>query len=84
MRMDGKVVATFEQFSQIEQVLGPYGGQVASFEWVFSPKGADGAPVPMFDRATGAVDPKVVGGTGTTTTTWPMTWSSTGRNARPC
>ncbi len=60
MRMDGKVVATFEQFSKIEEVLGPYGGQVASFEWVFSPKGPDGAPVPMFDRVTGAVSPDVV------------------------
>ncbi len=60
MRADGKVVATFEQFSRIEQVLGPYGGQVSSFDWVFSPKGADGAPEPMFDRVTGDVDPEVV------------------------
>ncbi len=60
MRADGKVVATFEQFAKIEQVLGPYGGQVASFEWVFSPKGPSGAPMPMFDRVTGDVDPKVV------------------------
>ncbi len=60
MRMDGKVVATFEQFSKIEEVLGPYGGQVASFEWVFSPKSASGAPEPMFDRVTGAVYPGVV------------------------
>jgi enterochelin esterase-like enzyme len=60
MRDKGKVVATFDTFSRLEQVLGPYGGQVASFEWVFSPKGADGAPEPMFDRATGNVDPKVV------------------------
>ncbi len=60
MRADGKVVATFEQFSKIEAVLGSYGGQVSSFDWVFSPKGADGAPMPMFDRVTGAVDPAVV------------------------
>jgi len=58
-RDKGKVVATFEQFSRMEEVLGPYGGQIASFEWVFSPRGKDGAPEPMFDRQTGAVNPEV-------------------------
>ena len=60
VRMNGKVVATFEQFAKEEQVLGPYGGQIASFEWVFSPKGPSGAPEPMFDRTTGDVYPDVV------------------------
>ncbi len=60
MRMDGKVVATFEQFAKMEAVLGPYGGQVASFNWVFSPKGPSGAPEPMFDLVTGDVYPAVV------------------------
>jgi enterochelin esterase-like enzyme len=60
MRANGKVVATFEQFSKIEAVLGPYGGQVSSFDWVFSPKGPSGAPEPMFDRVTGEVNPQVV------------------------
>jgi hypothetical protein len=41
-------------------VLGPYGGQVSSFDWVFSPKGPGGAPEEMFDRATGEVHPQVV------------------------
>lgn len=59
VRAHGKVIATFKQFAQLERVLGPYGGQMASFEWVFSPKGPDGRPVPMFNRDTGAVDPKV-------------------------
>ena len=59
VRMGGKVVASFEQFARIEEVTGPYGGQMASFEWVFSPRGADGRPMPMFDRRTGAVDPAV-------------------------
>jgi len=59
-RDKGKVVATFEQFSRLEEVLGPYGGQIASFDWVFSPKGPGGAPEQMFDRATGEVNPKVV------------------------
>jgi enterochelin esterase-like enzyme len=60
VRMHGKVIDTFEQFARLEQVLGPYGGQMASFDWVFSPRGAGGRPEPMFDRATGEVDPKVV------------------------
>ncbi|MEE2913009.1 MAG: alpha/beta hydrolase, partial [Planctomycetota bacterium] len=31
------------------------GGQIGSFEWVFSPQGADGRPKKMFDRETGRV-----------------------------
>ena len=60
VRDKGKVLATFQQFAQLERVLGPYGGQMASFDWVFSPKGKDGRPEPMFDRDTGDVDPAVV------------------------
>lgn len=60
MRDKGKVVSTLKQFAQMEAVLGGYGGQFASFEWVFSPRGADGRPLPLFDRATGKVDPAVV------------------------
>ncbi|TAN04318.1 MAG: enterochelin esterase [Rhodanobacteraceae bacterium] len=60
VRIDGKVVATFKQFAQLERVLGPYGGQMASFDYVFSPRGPDGRPEPMFNRSTGAVNPAVV------------------------
>ncbi|KAA6462049.1 enterochelin esterase [Acidobacteria bacterium AB60] len=60
MRDHGKVMATFEELSRMEEVLGPYGGQIASFEWVFSPKSKGGAPEPMFDRKTGDVNPAVV------------------------
>jgi enterochelin esterase-like enzyme len=60
VRDHAKVLGTFEQFARLERVLGPYGGQLASFEWVFSPRGKDGQPVPMFNRDTGAVDPAVV------------------------
>lgn len=60
VRSKGKVVATYKQFAQLERVLGPYGGQMASFDWVFSPRGADGRPEPMFDRGTGKVNPAVV------------------------
>lgn len=60
VRVDGKVVSTFEQYARQEAVKGEVGGQLASFDWVFSPRGADGRPMPMFDRATGKVDPVVV------------------------
>jgi len=60
VRMDGKDVANFQDFARLEAVLGPYGGQMASFDWVFSPKGPDGRPLQMFDRRTGAVNPAVV------------------------
>jgi enterochelin esterase-like enzyme len=60
MRANGKVVATMEQLARLEYVLGPYGGQLTSFDWVFSPKGDGGAPEPMFDRATGQVHPDVI------------------------
>ncbi|OOG42031.1 alpha/beta hydrolase-fold protein [Rhodanobacter sp. C05] len=60
VRDHAKVLGTFEQFAKLERVLGSYGGQLASFEWVFSPRGRDGQPEPMFDRDTGAVDPAVV------------------------
>jgi len=59
VRDKGEVKATFEEFARLERVLGPYGGQMASFEWVFSPRGDDGRPVPLFDRETGRVDPAV-------------------------
>jgi S-formylglutathione hydrolase FrmB len=60
MRDHGKVEANMEDFARIEAVEGDVGGQMASFDWVFSPRGADGRPQPMFDRVTGAVDPDVV------------------------
>ncbi|MDR6934763.1 alpha/beta hydrolase-fold protein [Luteibacter sp. 3190] len=59
VRDKGKVIATFETFAKLERVLGAYGGQLASFEWVFSPRGKDGRPEPMFNRDTGAVDADV-------------------------
>ena len=60
VRDHANVIATFEEFAQQEEVLGSYGGQMASFEWVFSPRGADGRPLEIFDRKTGDVDPKVL------------------------
>ncbi|MBS0225305.1 MAG: enterochelin esterase [Proteobacteria bacterium] len=60
VRDHAKVIASFEQFAKLEEVTGPVGGQMASFEWVFSPRGPDGRPMQMFDRRTGKVDPTVV------------------------
>ena len=59
VRDQGREVASLREFGKLEAVLGAYGGQFASFDWVFSPKGADGRPLPLFDRTTGAVDPAV-------------------------
>ena len=42
----------------MEEVMGR-GGQLASFEAVFSPRGSDGKPRKLWDRKTGAVDPEV-------------------------
>lgn len=36
------------------------GGQIGSFEWVFSPRGIDGRPIPMFNHETGEVDKAVI------------------------
>lgn len=53
------VRTTIEQAAKLEEVLGREGGQLRSFEWVFSPRLSDGAPADLFDRQTGDVDPAV-------------------------
>ncbi|HEX8273488.1 MAG TPA: hypothetical protein VF615_12705 [Longimicrobiaceae bacterium] len=57
-RVGGRDVGSLEDAARLEAVLGP-GGQLASFEAVFGPRGRDGRPVPLFDRATGRMDPAV-------------------------
>jgi hypothetical protein len=59
VRVHGQGRATMQQLAGLEAVVGPYGGQLGSFEWVFSPRGADGRPAPLFNRATGDIDPAV-------------------------
>jgi len=59
-RDKGEMLVAMEDYTRREVVVGEYGGQLASFEWVFSPRGAGGLPVPMFDRTTGAVDSAVI------------------------
>jgi hypothetical protein len=38
-----------------------HGGQLDSFDAVFSPRGLHGQPKPLWDRDTGAIDPEVAG-----------------------
>jgi pimeloyl-ACP methyl ester carboxylesterase len=59
MRMHGKDMESLEDFARQEEVLGSYGGQMSSFEAVFSPRGPDGRPMQLFDRETGVVNPDV-------------------------
>lgn len=59
VRIGGKPVETIQQFAQLEEVLGPSGGIFSSFNWVFSPRGPDGRPLPLFNRGDGAVDPAI-------------------------
>lgn len=57
-RQGQQVMAYYESFVKAEDMLNP-GGQIHSFEAVFSPRGPDGRPRPLFDHATGAVDAAV-------------------------
>jgi S-formylglutathione hydrolase FrmB len=59
LRDHGQPRATMRQLAGLEAVMGDYGGQLASFEWVFSPRGADGRPERLFNRDTGQIDPTV-------------------------
>jgi putative esterase len=60
VRYHGRELMSLEEYVRLEEVEGSYGGQFGSFDAVFSPRGDDGRPLPMFDRATGAPDPAVV------------------------
>lgn len=57
MRDKGVNLMSLKQYVQMERVTGDFGGQFASFEAVFSPKGIDGRPMPLFNRETGVIDP---------------------------
>ena len=58
-RYKGRNVFSWDQYAHFARVIGEYGGQLESFEAVFSPRGDDGRPMPLFDRETGAIDPFV-------------------------
>lgn len=53
--LGGRDPIWYRDFVRQETVMGP-GGQIHSFEAVFSPRGDDAEPRPLFDRETGAVD----------------------------
>jgi len=59
VRTRGSDVESLRDYARQERVLGDYGGQLSSFESVFSPRGGDGRPERLFDRVTGAIDPAV-------------------------
>jgi S-formylglutathione hydrolase FrmB len=54
-RFGKKVMMTYKPFSDMEVAMGR-GGQLQSFEAVFSPRGQDGKPRPLWDRTTGKID----------------------------
>jgi len=56
MRRNGEWTMTIEQFVQRELARRDHGGQFMSFNAVFSPRGEDGRPMPLFDATTGAID----------------------------
>jgi hypothetical protein len=57
-RSGGKPSLWYRAFSDMEVVMG-HGGQLSSFEAVFSPHGPDGKPRRLWDRATGKLDMEV-------------------------
>ena len=54
-RVGGQTVLWYDDFDHMEETLGP-GGQLHSFEAVFSPRGSDGNPRRVWDRKTGTID----------------------------
>ena len=58
-RFKGRDIFSWYQYAHYARVVGDYGGQIESFEAVFSPRGEDGRPMPLFDRDTGTIDPIV-------------------------
>jgi hypothetical protein len=57
-RRGGRVALWYDTFCAMEDLLGT-GGQLHSFEAVFSPRGDDGRPRLLWNRETGAIDPDV-------------------------
>ena len=56
VRANGMPLMSVRQYAMEERVLGYYGGQFASFEAVFGPKGEDGQPMQVIDRDTGFIN----------------------------
>jgi pimeloyl-ACP methyl ester carboxylesterase len=58
-RRGEKPVLWFDSFGLMDDVIGR-GGQLRSFEAVFSRRGGDGEPARLWDRRTGRIDPEVM------------------------
>jgi pimeloyl-ACP methyl ester carboxylesterase len=56
VRIGDRWVWSMERFDRFEDVLGDHGGALKTFEWVFSPRGEDGAPMQLYDRHTGELN----------------------------
>ena len=56
MRRGTRWIMSIRDYVQKELWRKPYGGQFSSFDYVFSPRGPDGRPMPLFDRKTGKID----------------------------
>jgi len=57
-RRGTRPILWYDSFTRMDDCLGR-GGQLRSFEAVFSPRGPDGLPRKLWDRATGRIDPEV-------------------------
>jgi len=57
-RRGQQVALWYESFAHMDDVL-ERGGQLRSFEAVFSPLAADGLPARLWDRRTGEIDPAI-------------------------
>ncbi len=57
-RRQGMPILFYKSFSEMEEVMG-HGGQLGSFEAVFSPRGPDGRPRQLWDRRSGRIHPDV-------------------------
>ena len=58
-RFGNRVMAYYKNFTQMDDVLG-HGGQIRSFDAVFSPKTVSGQPAHCWNRETGIVDPAIL------------------------
>ncbi len=57
-RRGNRVLLWYKRFSDMEWTLG-HGGQLHSFESVFSPRGNDGKPLLLWNRKTGEINPQI-------------------------
>ncbi len=58
-RRQGQVMIWYPDFCVMDDAIGR-GGQLRSFEAVFSPRGEDGLPLKAWDRKTGKPNPEVI------------------------